>query len=168
MPWLSEAMKDVISCDKLRGSANRKWSAGFRMGQPITMKSWYSQQWECKPGELKHLSTRRKRKQFSDSVSSGERKRNSPNHRNHGFCGVVGLHLETNLKQKFLESYTKEGESPVRRNDWGRAVSWVPRGRRRPVGIYQHHLVRLNTTKRPIVNKYRKGKVKRTVNNGVK
>ena len=23
MPWLSEAKKDVISCDKLRGSANR-------------------------------------------------------------------------------------------------------------------------------------------------
>ena len=22
MPWLSEAMKDVISCDKLRGGAN--------------------------------------------------------------------------------------------------------------------------------------------------
>jgi len=22
MPWLSEAMKDVISCDKLRGLAN--------------------------------------------------------------------------------------------------------------------------------------------------
>ena len=22
MPWLSEAMKDVISCDKLRGSAH--------------------------------------------------------------------------------------------------------------------------------------------------
>ena len=22
MPWLSEAMKDVISCEKLRGSAN--------------------------------------------------------------------------------------------------------------------------------------------------
>jgi hypothetical protein len=76
-----------------------------------------------KPGELKHLITRRKIKQVSDSVSSGERKRNSPNHRNHGFCGVVGLHLETNLKQKFLESYTKEGESPVSRNDWGRAVS---------------------------------------------
>ena len=30
------------------------------------------------PGELKHLSTRRKRKKF-DSVSSGERKRKSPN-----------------------------------------------------------------------------------------
>jgi len=23
MPWLSEAKKDVISCEKLRGSANR-------------------------------------------------------------------------------------------------------------------------------------------------
>ena len=23
MPWLPEAMKDVVSCEKLRGSANR-------------------------------------------------------------------------------------------------------------------------------------------------
>ena len=30
-------------------------------------------------GELKHLSTRRNRNQFRDSVSSGERKRNCPN-----------------------------------------------------------------------------------------
>ena len=37
-----------------------------------------------KPGELKHLSTRRRRKQVSDSVSSGERKRNSLNHFDHG------------------------------------------------------------------------------------
>jgi len=36
------------------------------------------------------------------------------------------------------------------------------------VGIYQHHLVRLNTTERPIVNQYREGKVKRTPNRGVK
>ncbi len=32
------------------------------------------------PGEVNHLSTPRKRKQLSDSVSSGERKRNSLNH----------------------------------------------------------------------------------------
>ena len=31
------------------------------------------------PGELKHLSTRRKGKQTSDPASSGERKRASPN-----------------------------------------------------------------------------------------
>ena len=39
------------------------------------------------PGEVKHLSNRRKRKRI-DSVSSGERKRTSPNR---GFSpGVVG------------------------------------------------------------------------------
>ena len=36
------------------------------------------------------------------------------------------------------------------------------------MGIYQHHLVRLNTPERPIVNQYREGKVKRTLNKGVK
>ena len=44
MPWLSEATKDVTSCDKLRGVANTLRSADFRMGQPnisddITMQS---------------------------------------------------------------------------------------------------------------------------------
>ena len=36
------------------------------------------------------------------------------------------------------------------------------------MGIYQHHLVRLNTTERPIVNQYREGKVKSTPNRRVK
>ena len=35
MPWLSEAMKGVTSCDKLRGLANTNRSANTRMGQPI-------------------------------------------------------------------------------------------------------------------------------------
>ena len=39
MPWLSEAMKDVISCDKLRGGANNLWSGDFRMGQPGVLKT---------------------------------------------------------------------------------------------------------------------------------
>ena len=39
------------------------------------------------PGEVKHLSNRRKRKRI-DSVSSGERKRKSPNRRL--VSGVVG------------------------------------------------------------------------------
>jgi hypothetical protein len=34
MPRLSEAKKDVISCDKLREIANEYKSADFRMGQP--------------------------------------------------------------------------------------------------------------------------------------
>ena len=36
MPRLSEAKKDVTSCDKLRVGANNLSSADFRMGQPVT------------------------------------------------------------------------------------------------------------------------------------
>ena len=57
-----EAKKDVVSCEKSRGSANRTWSANIRMGQPTQLKAVY-QLWNWgEPGELKHLSTRRKRK----------------------------------------------------------------------------------------------------------
>ena len=41
MPRLSEAMKDVISCDKLRGTANEFRSEDFRMGQPGTLKMYH-------------------------------------------------------------------------------------------------------------------------------
>jgi hypothetical protein len=34
---------------------------------------------DARPGEVKHLSNRRKRKKTIDSASSGERKRKSPN-----------------------------------------------------------------------------------------
>ena len=40
MPWLLEAMKDVISCDKLRVGANNLLSVDFRMGQPSRLKTW--------------------------------------------------------------------------------------------------------------------------------
>ena len=40
MPWLSEAMKDVVSCDKLRVGANNLRSEDFRMGQPSRLKAW--------------------------------------------------------------------------------------------------------------------------------
>ena len=36
MPWLSEAKKDVTSCDKPRSGANTRLPADFRMGQPVT------------------------------------------------------------------------------------------------------------------------------------
>ena len=61
MPWLSVAMKDVISCDKLRVGAHNLRSVDFRMGKPTVLKTQYPK--GGKPGELKHLSTRRKRKQ---------------------------------------------------------------------------------------------------------
>jgi len=36
MPWHEEAMKDVVSCDKLRVGANNRRSGDVRMGQPGT------------------------------------------------------------------------------------------------------------------------------------
>ncbi len=83
MPRHWKAMKDAESCDKSRGAANKLWSGNFRMGKPsrsyvLLLYSEYIAIWGER-GELKHLSTRRKRNQIWDSVSSGERKRRSPN-----------------------------------------------------------------------------------------
>jgi hypothetical protein len=91
MPWLSEAMKDVTSCDKLRGGANIHYIRGFPNGATRHVEDMtpYCKVWS-KPGELKHLSTRRKRKQNSDSLSSGDRTGNSLNHNCFGNYGVEG------------------------------------------------------------------------------
>ena len=37
MPWHLAPMKDAISCDKLRGAANRLRSVDFRMGKPTVV-----------------------------------------------------------------------------------------------------------------------------------
>ena len=82
MPWHQEPKKDVISCDKLRGGANNRRSGDFRMGKPgraiLCQPALNQIGVGGEPPELKHLSTRRKRKKF-DSVSSGERTRKRPN-----------------------------------------------------------------------------------------
>ena len=60
MPRHWKAMKDVVSCDKLRVVAYKRQTEDFRMGQPNILKVYYPK--GSQPGELKHLSTRRKRK----------------------------------------------------------------------------------------------------------
>jgi hypothetical protein len=82
------------------------------MGQPGILKVYHSK--ESKPAELKHLSRRRRRKQFSDCASSGERTRISPNHAVYGQRGVVGLQCGLKLYNRTgLERPTIEGDSPV-------------------------------------------------------
>ena len=64
MPWHQEPMKDVISCDKLRGAANEHWSGDFRMGKPAERYPILNQiGMGGEPPELKHLSRARKRHQ---------------------------------------------------------------------------------------------------------
>ena len=89
MPWLSEAMKDVISCDKLWGGANDLWSRDFRMGQPNILKRYYPTLLEANAGNWNILVPVGKENN-NDSPSSGERTGNSPNHPCYGMCGVVG------------------------------------------------------------------------------
>ena len=70
---------------------------------------------------------------------------------------------------KGLESLAIAGNSPVREviaN--GFEDTRVQRDTWNPVGICEDHLARLNTPQRPIVNKYREGKVKSTPARGVK
>ena len=64
MPRLSEAKKDVTSCDKLRGGANIHYIRRFPNGATHHAEGVvFPTCREGKPGELKHLSTRRKIKQ---------------------------------------------------------------------------------------------------------
>ena len=69
MPWCQRAMKGAASCEKPRGAASRPRSVDTRMGQPtascVAVPIPESNR-GCGaiPGELKHLSTRRKRKQL--------------------------------------------------------------------------------------------------------
>ena len=67
MPRQREAMKDVVSCEKLRGAANRLRSGDVRMGKPGRghARSLHGEYiaMQGERGELKHLSTLRRRKQ---------------------------------------------------------------------------------------------------------
>ena len=64
MPWHQEPMKDVISCDKLRGAANKLRSGDFRMGKPTARYLILNKIGiRGEPPELKHLSRARKRNQ---------------------------------------------------------------------------------------------------------
>src|SRR5438552_17345474 len=94
MPWRREAMKDVASCDKPRGAASRLRSGDFRMGQPLARQVARSPA-EFIGGEKRTRGSEpsqypEEKKAIRDSVSSGERKRNSPNLEGFGYRGVVG------------------------------------------------------------------------------
>ena len=63
MPRVYEAMKDVVSCDKLRGAAHEQYIRRFPNGTTqYTEGVLPRRKAGSQRGELKHLSTRRKRK----------------------------------------------------------------------------------------------------------
>ena len=68
MPWQSEAKKDVVICDKLRGVDNRRYNPGIsEWGNPPVIRQVSYGEYIAiggERGELKHLSTLRKRNQL--------------------------------------------------------------------------------------------------------
>ena len=109
--------------EMLRGGAGSLRAGGIRMGQPGWRTASHQQECWRAPGELKHLSTLRKRE---DSLSSGERTGRSPNRCGGTACrrcqiGVVrdgwrgrqSLRVDRLLSRRPLERVTGAGESPV-------------------------------------------------------
>ena len=80
-----------------------------------------------------------------DSVSSGERKRKSPN-RNACIPGFGLRKGSGEDRRTALGKPAEEGESPVSEVRAGPAGSRVPRDTGNPVGMSGDHSVRLNTT----------------------
>ena len=96
MPWHLTPKKDVTNCDKPWGGVNDLRSTDFRMRELtkrnvlVSMRKYIAH--GRAPGELKHLTTRRKRKKTIDSLSSGERKGKSLNSYIAIYMGVMGSH----------------------------------------------------------------------------
>ena len=89
MPWLSEAMKDVTSCDKLREGANSHLIRRFPNGATHTDEVGISERKLTRRTETSKYPE--EKKTISDSLSSGDRTGNSPNQCRFGDIGVVGL-----------------------------------------------------------------------------
>ena len=96
MPRHQTSMKDVVGCEKSRRVAKQTLTREFPNGEtwPVLGGSPYTQPISVRRalGELKHLSNRGEESK-SDSLSSGERTGNSPNHNPTGLwgCGLQYL-----------------------------------------------------------------------------
>ena len=160
MPWRQEPMKDVVDCEKLRGAVSERRSGDIRMGEPTQGNAWGAHAEHIgmrrARGELKHLSTLRKRE---NSPSSGERKGRSPNlvrgsvqALRAGGCKRSGgpLHRARGVTKRgsrgrALGRPTGEGESPVRERSPAPAERLSTTGHANPVGSRGDQPPRLNT-----------------------
>ena len=126
MPWHRKPMKDAASCDNPRLGAHTLRPAGLRMGEPAGRSSGIplgnTYLGGGQPGELKHLSTRRRRNQLRDPPSSGERK---------GAYGQTGEGLRAAaFSPPGLQGRVPGGCRPRRRGTEGSRTAWEGRRHR--------------------------------------
>jgi len=136
--------------DKLRKAAGRgKYplirrclNGGTHAGTPcVPMRQHITHGGE--PGELKHLSNRRKSKKHR-CPEERRAKWEEPKPRR-GRRGVRTAQLTVSLSRTALGKPAREGESPVSGKAGGSAVSRVRRDTRNPGGTSGDHPVRRNT-----------------------
>ena len=153
MPRLTEAMKDVISCDKLRVGANDLWSGDFRMGQPSTLKECYPVfVQEANAGNWNILVPAGKENNLMIPPVVASERGTAQTHdvaMRRGGCRTTLSHSD--CEEKVLERTTVAGDSPVSEAWRGVVSSWVARNTSNSAWICRAHPVRLNTPVRPIV-----------------
>ena len=114
MPRVYEAMKDVVSCDKLRGAAHERYIRRFPNGTTCcTEGAAPSNREPTRRTETSKYPEEKKIIMIPQVVASEKGRAQT---RVACSFGVVGLHLEILIKSKFLESDIIEGESPVDTN----------------------------------------------------
>lgn len=95
MPRHKEAKKDAANGETRRRAVSRQGPVDVRMGEPIICRRMICHdEYIVMTGETQGTETSQylqERKVNNDSVSSGERKRRSPNHRK---GGVIGLPIK--------------------------------------------------------------------------
>ena len=113
MPRVYEAMKDVVSCDKLRGAAHEQYIRRFPNGTTCTLKVYLLEREPTRRTETSKYPQEKKITMIPQVVASEKGRAQTV-----AACcsGVVGLHLEELIKLKFLESDITEGENPVSAN----------------------------------------------------
>ena len=104
-------------------------------GNPAARNGGHLAQAGGEPGELKHLSTRRKEKSTRDALSSGERTGRSPNRHPCG-AGVVGPADGTiEVSRSPLGWGARDGESPVGEDEAAVLVVFLSSARNEEPGV---------------------------------
>ena len=130
------------------GSGRQAMNHGYPNGATRRERSRHPER-EAIPGELKHLSNRRKRNQHENpQVAASEKGRAQTEDLR--VLGVADLRKRKSSQRKRLGKRGEESETLVRERMTEREESRVPRGTRNPVGSRVDHHPRRNTTERPI------------------
>ena len=113
MPRVYEAMKDVVSCDKLRRAAHKRYIRRFPNGTTCYTEGISLEREPTRRTETSKYPEEKKIIMIPQVVASEKGRAQT-----YAACcvRVVGLHLEVLIKLKFLESDAIAGDSPVGTN----------------------------------------------------